>query len=60
MTMKAWSNPCDSCRCCDPNTCDRISCRLWKRWFLWRWEMIHGYWEKYGKENVHGLETGSR
>lgn len=50
--------PCTACRSCDPAVCDRKACRLWKKWFLWRWEMIHGYWEKIGEEADHGLEAG--
>lgn len=37
-------NPCTHCvRVADPAQCDNKQCKVWQRWFLSRWEQIHGY-----------------
>ena len=53
-------NPCTTCsRVKCPADCENKQCQTWRRWFLHRWSQIHGFYEKYGKEKPHELETRS-
>ena len=36
--------PCSNCtRVKDPKTCENKTCKLWKDWFLIRWQEIRNY-----------------
>lgn len=39
-------NPCKSCTIHDGQSCDNKLCSRWQKWFLYRWGMIHGYWQR--------------
>ena len=33
--------PCTNCRKVEhPQQCDNKECKLWRAWFLWRWEQL--------------------
>ena len=50
-------SPCVNCtRVADPKDCENKCCRVWSRWFLQRWEMIHGFYEKHKEELGNELE----
>lgn len=50
--------PCLTCtRVKDPANCENKSCQAWLEWFLHRWNMIHGYYQKYTKG---GTKDGER
>lgn len=54
---RVCESPCLTCkRVDDPADCENKQCRLWSRWYLSRWRLIHGFYEKYGKEKPHELE----
>lgn len=37
-------SPCLTCmRVDNPNACENKTCKEWKKWFLGRWALIHGY-----------------
>lgn len=37
-------SPCLTCtRVRDPRECENKNCRVWRQWFLERWEQIHSY-----------------
>lgn len=40
--------PCVGCtRVPDPEKCDNKDCKLWRKWFLANWELIHGFYLKH-------------
>lgn len=53
---KLQGNPCARCRSANPRECEKKSCKRWQEWFLARWSLIHGFYERYGKEQIHELE----
>lgn len=44
--------PCAGCaRVARPEMCEDKNCKRWQRWFLERWDRIHGYYQKHaGKQ----------
>ena len=46
--MKVKQSPCATCtRVKDPKDCENKQCQTWQKWFLKRWKLINGYFEKY-------------
>ncbi len=44
-------SPCMNCsRVKDPGNCENKCCRQWSAWFMQRWSQIHGFYQKYGKQ----------
>ena len=44
-------SPCENCtRTVNPGMCEDKTCVRWRRWYLQRWALIHGYYEKTRKE----------
>ena len=44
-------DPCLHCkRVADPAECDVRRCSQWREWFLYRWDMIHGFYLKWLQE----------
>lgn len=49
--MNELKNPCLTCtRVQDPINCENKQCKVWQKWFLSRWEQIHGYYVNYSQE----------
>lgn len=47
--LKMGKSPCKGCkRVPDPASCDNKLCKPWRKWFLMRWALIHGYGKKEG------------
>lgn len=46
MEKNLKKSPCLTCtKVTDPKNCENKQCRLWSKWFMERWEQIHGYYE---------------
>ncbi len=44
-------NPCENCsRVREPGLCEDKTCMRWRRWYLARWEQIHGFYLRHRKE----------
>lgn len=44
-------SPCQNCsRALDPNLCEDKTCTRWRKWYLDRWALIHGFYRKVRKE----------
>lgn len=49
MDEKRNCSPCLSCtRVENPDGCENKNCKLWKTWFLRRWNAIYGYGRRQG------------
>ena len=50
----AKQNPCLTCvRVDDPSICENKNCKLWKSWFLQRWNQMHNtYKDLANKKNI--------
>ena len=47
VTVKKES-PCETCSVStNPEGCQKKYCKMWKEWFMKRWEQIHNYGEKH-------------
>ena len=46
-------SPCENCtRTVNPGMCEDKTCVRWRRWYLQRWALIHGYYEKTRKDGL--------
>lgn len=42
--IRKYPSPCLSCtRVAAPRACENKNCKLWRQWFLDRWDLIHQY-----------------
>jgi len=50
--MKLQQNcPCDHCKSVrDPGSCENKRCQKWSNWFLKRWSLIHGFYNKHNPD----------
>ena len=45
-------SPCENCgRVAQPQLCEDKSCMRWRRWYLDRWEKIHGFYLRHQKDS---------
>lgn len=45
---KSKKSPCETCSVStNPEGCQKKHCKMWKEWFMNRWEQIHNYGEKH-------------
>ena len=46
MNKQLPPSPCLTCqRVSNPNNCENKQCKPWSKWFLARWDLIHGYYQ---------------
>ena len=49
--MMNQNSPCKTCtRVKNPGDCENKCCGVWRNWYLRRWKLIHGFYEKYGNQ----------
>ena len=43
-------SPCESCtRAVDPGQCEDKTCVRWRKWYMQRWALIHGFYKQHRK-----------
>lgn len=44
------ASPCSNCtRAKDPRLCEDKTCVRWRKWYIERWDRIHGFYRKHVK-----------
>lgn len=52
-------SPCLTCtRVKDPENCGNVNCKLWREWFIGKWDKINGYSEKHLPDHEERMKKG--